>query len=279
MILGGLLEAVYRKMHDEIVDGVATAGATTTVTDTTIITKYTDAKFKSWVFFDSNTNQYSVVTGNINSTGVITFAPAIATAVQVGDAYSIVKGTIPLNTLIKLCNDGLTMIGKIWTIDTSLVTAASTRDYTMPLAMKGEDLRSVYLRDVNKYRFDAPNYDILPGGGGTATATLEFKSQPLVGAIGTNDYHIIINYMANHPALSVYNSAIDPTFEDNLVILACLEQAYYWKAHPKRKKIDMDNWVEARTLFEEALRLKPIQKAPKINQRTPINMYNDLWRK
>jgi hypothetical protein len=278
MNLGELLEAVYRGMHDEIVDGIATGGSTTSITDTSIITKYPDAKFKNWIAFDSVTNQYAVITGNINATGVVSF-PAIATAVVAGDTYAICKATVPINTLLKLCNDGLNMLGMIWQEDHSLVTAASTRNYNLPVATKKQDLLSVHLRDVNNFRFTAPNYDIIPAVGGTATTTLQFKSQPLVGAIGTNDYHIVINYMADHPVLTAYSSAINDTITDKLAVLACMEQALHWKVMPKRKKLDMDNWIEARTLYEEALRMYPIQQKPKENQRTPINMYNDLWRK
>lgn len=278
MNLGRLLETVYREMHDEVVDGIATGGSATTIVDTSIITKFPDAKFKNWVAFITTTtdgldpqNKYAVVTGNVNSTGVITI-PTLTQTVDANDTYSIVKATIPLNTLVKLCNDALKMIGRIWQIDTSLSTPTpptpNTRNYSLPVAMKGADLRSVYLRDANNFRYDAPPYDILPAVGGTATTTLQFKSNPLQGRT------IVINYMAYSPDLSVYNSAVNETIPDRLMIAAALERAYHWKAHPKRRKTDMDNWAESSVLYQQAVSKYPIQKMQAENLRIPINIYN-----
>jgi len=68
MNLGEALEAIYRGIHDDIVDGVATGGSATTIIDTTLEDKHPQNKFKNWVAFISRTtdgltpqNKYSKI--------------------------------------------------------------------------------------------------------------------------------------------------------------------------------------------------------------------------
>lgn len=273
---GQLLEAAYRGIHDEILDGVATAGTVNSLTDTAIIGKYPDKKFVNWICFISETTdnaspvyQYSKITANVNSTGVITFGTLTAGTVDAGDAYSIVRATIPINTGEKLANDALRMLGNVWMPpDTSGTTAVSTRNYTLGSALKGADIRNVYLLDSNNYRYDAPNWDILRATSGTALDVLQFKAQP------DTSKTIVIEYTAKHAALTAYNSNIMETVPDELVILATIERFLHWKMLPKRRKVDVANWQEAKVLFGEAMSKLKIPKPTRAHKMVPINGFN-----
>jgi len=274
MNAGALLERVYRELHDEIVDGISTGGTVgTAVTDTAIIGKYPDNKFKNWVAFISSTTdglapqaEYAVITTNVNSTGVFTF-PALTAATGAGDTYAVVKATIPVNTMLKLANDGLQGLGRIWVNGTAGTTASSTRNYALPLAAKGPDLREVYLLDTNNFKFPAPHYDLIQTVAGSV-GTIQFREQPMASRT------IYVNYLGIHPTLTAYSSGINETVPDELAIAAVVERALWWKAHPKRRKVDMENWGEAKRLLEVAKAEYRIKRPQHDNQRVPITMYN-----
>lgn len=275
MQLGEALEKVYRGIHDDIVDGVATSGSNaTTIEDTTLSTKYTQNRFKDWIAFISRTTdglapqgQYSIASAYVTSTKKVTIATLTA-AVGSGDEYALCKGSIPLYTLIKLFNDGLRMLGEIWVRDTSLTVENNTLLYTLPAALKGRVPRSVSLMDEDYNPWEAPNYEIVKAAGGS-TNSLLFKSQP-----HTSYPTIVINYMGLHPSMTAYNSYIEESIHPELAVAAGIERAFYWKAKPKNRKNDLLNWQMAKSQLDEARVLHPIERPVIENQRIPINLYN-----
>lgn len=270
---GQLLERVYREIHDDIVDGLATGGSATTIVDSTLASKYTENKFKNWIAFISTTtdeltpqSKYATISAYVNSTGTATIA-TLTDAVGAGDTYSFAKGTIPLLTMGKLVNDALGMLGRITYLDTSLTTAATTLNYTLPIATKGVRPNKVYLRKTDYTEYDVPNYQILPAAGGS-TETLLFDTQP------PYPYTIVIEYNIIHPALTLYSSTVSETIHDALVVAACVERVYHWKMTPKMRKLDVQNWQLAKQSLAEAKAMYPIQRPVIFNQRPPINLFN-----
>lgn len=278
MQLGELLEKVYREIHDDIVDGVATSGSSTTIGDTAIANKYTENKFKNWIAFISRTTdgaapqgQYSKITTFVTSTGLATTTDTLTAVVGAGDDYAFCKGTIPLFTLIKLCNDGIRALGRVHISDASLTTAADTLRYTLPAAVKGIRPRRIEIRDSTNYeQFEVPNWRIEPTAGETAE-TLVFKSQPV------ESEQIVVYYMGVHPALTAYTSAVNGHIDERLAVLACTERALGWKVGLKGKKVDKDNWGLAKAMLTEAKQLYPIERPIIENKRLPISIYNDTW--
>jgi hypothetical protein len=274
MNLGELLERVYRELHTDIVDGVATGGSATTIVDSTLSTRsFTENKFKDWIAFISRTtdglspqSKYGIATAYVKSSGTITI-PTVTDSVGAGDEYALCKPDIPLYALIKLCNDGLRMLGRNWYQDTSLTSAGDTLTYTVPIAAKGMRLRSVRLRDSNYAFYAAPNWEVIPAVGGSTT-TLRFKSEPAA------PYSIVIDYLGLHAKLTAYNSYISETIHDDLIVAAAVERAFHWKAMPKRRKTDMENWGQAKQALQEAKALYPIEMPIIQNQRVPIGMFN-----
>jgi hypothetical protein len=273
MYFGELLERVYRKMKDDVVDGIATGGSATTIVDSTIVNKYTENKFKNWIAFISTTtdgltpqNKYALVSAYVSSTGTATIA-TVTDSVQSGDTYAWMKGTIPLNTMIKLCGDGLRKLPRITYPDTSLTSANDTLNYTMPIATKGIRPNRIYLRNSDYVELETPNWEIVTAAGGS-TETLIFKSQP------QQPYTIVIEYETLHPRPTVYNSYISEYYHDELAVAACVEYAWDWKRSTKNRKTDMDNWQLAKRELAEAMSMFPVQAPYRAQKRVPITMFN-----
>lgn len=276
MILGELLERVYRATHTNLVNGIATGGTATTIVDSGLITKpFTENKFKDYIVFITRTTdgltpqgKYGIATAYVKSTGTITI-PTVTDAVQVGDRYSLCKPDVPLYTMEDLCNDGLRYLGGVDAWDTSLITAAATLRYTLPIAAKGLRLRSLYLRNPSNtfITCEAPNYDVENSVGGSQP-TLVFKSQPL------SNMTIVFNYIGDHPTLTAYNSYVNEKIYDQLAIAACIEQYYGWRVVQKQKPLDQKNWNFAKAKLEEAKRAYPIETPTVENKRVPIGLFN-----
>jgi hypothetical protein len=282
--LGELLERTYRAIHDDIVDGVATGGDATTITDSSLSGKYQSQKFKNWIAFISRTSnglspqgKYGIISNYVNS-GSATI-PTVTDAVEAGDEYSFCKGSIPLYTLIKLCNDGLKALGRIPLLDISLTLAASTIRYTLPAAIKGRKPSLVYFRHPTTFvRAHAPNWEIEPAASGSA-ATLVFKKQSVT--LNTTNvfqtyagYTIVIQYEGIHEPLTAYNSPVNETIHDELAVMACVEKAMEWKVFPRQRKIDKENWIQAKQNLEEAKRDYPVELPIRDQQRVPIGIFN-----
>lgn len=281
---GELLERVYRAMHSDIVDGVATGGDATHIIDSSLSGKYQSQKFKNWIAFISRTadglspqGKYGIISDYVN-TGTATI-PTVTAAIENGDEYAFCKPDIPIYTLIKLCNDGLKALGRIPLIDSSLTVSASQIRYTLPLALKGRKPTNVFFRHPTTFvRIPAPNWEIEPAASGT-TATLVFKKQSLV--LNTtnvfqsyNGWVIVIYYEGEHEALTAYNSPVNETIHDELAVAACVERAMDWKTYPRQRKMDVANHVKAKDKLKEVKQDFPIELPIRDQQRLPIGVFN-----
>lgn len=274
LILGQLLEQVYRQIHSDIVDGVATGGSVTTIVDLGLSSKpYTENRFKDWVAFISRStdgaapqSQYGIATAYVKATGTITI-PTVTAAVASGDEYSLCKPDIPLYTLINLCNDALNYLFYA-AVDTSLTSAEDTVRYTLPVATKGIQPYHIYLRDPSDYTiYEAPNWDIESAAPGS-TETLVFKWEPLASKT------IVIDYKSIHPQLTTYSSSVSEKIHPRLAVAACVERALHWKMMPKQRKMDVNNWNLAKQELEEAKRLFPVDMPKRIHKMLPTSIYN-----
>jgi hypothetical protein len=287
MILGELLERIYRAIHADIVDGVITAGDNNTITDSSLTGKYQANKFKGWVAFVSRTtdgaapqNEYSLISSYVN-TGSAELSSNLSANVEANDEYSFCRPDVPLYTLIKLCNDALRGLKRIPLVNTSLTVAASQIRYTLPIGIKGRQPLRVYFRHPTTFvRVPAPNYDIEPAASGSQ-ATLVFKKQSLV--LNTtnvfqlyNGWTIVIEYEGIHEPLTTYNSPVNETIADELAVAACVERVMDWKVYPRQRKIDVANWQKAKAKFEEARREHPIQLPIREENHLPIGIFNSF---
>lgn len=274
LILGQLLESVYREIHSDIVDGVATGGSATTIVDSGLSSKpYTENRFKDWVAFLSRStdgaspqSKYGIATAYVKSSGTITI-PTVTDAVQSGDEYALCKPDIPLYTLIKLCNDALN--GLFYAaVDTSLTTAGDTTRYTLPVATKGIEPYQVYLRDPTEYTlYEAPAWFVESAAPGS-TETLVFRTQPI------SSKTIVIDYKSLHPQLTAYSSYVSEKIHPRLALAACVERALHWKMMPKQRKVDVANWQDAKRQLEEIKTQFKIEMPRKRPQMLRAGVYN-----
>jgi hypothetical protein len=273
LILGQLLEQVYREIHADVVDGVATGGSATTIVDTGLTTQpFVENRFKNWVAFISRStdgaspqSKYGIVTSYVKATGTITL-PTLTDSVQLNDEYSLCKPDVPLYTLIKLCNDGLN--GLFYAaLDTSLTSSGDETRYTLPLAVKGMTPYQIFLRDSSDIIYPAPNFHIETAAPGSAE-TLVFESQP------AGSMTIVIDYKSLHPQLTTYSSSVSEKIHPRLALAACVERALHWKMMPKQRKLDVQNWQDAKRQLEEMKVMHKIEKPIRQQNMLNIGLYN-----
>lgn len=283
MILGQLLEQVYRNIHADIVDGVATGGSSTTIVDSSLSGRFQENKFKNWIAFISRTtdglspqSKYGIISSYTNG-GTATI-PDLTDAVSAGDEYSFCKPDIPLHTLRKLCNDAMKGLGRIPLVDTSLTVDADTVRYNLPLAIKGRKPSRVFFRDpATSVIAHPPNYEIEPAASGSQAA-LVFKKQNLTTTSSVFDtwhgWTIVIYYEGLHEQLVEYDDPVNETIHENLAVAACVEQAMKWKVYPRQRKTDKENWLMAKQALEDAKRDYPIERPIRERQYVPIGIFN-----
>jgi len=271
--LGQLLEYGFRDIHADVVDGVATGGTTTTIVDSTLSAKpYTENRFRNWIAFISRTTdaaapqyQYGIATAYVKSSGTITI-PTVSATVGSGDEYALCKPDIPLYTAIKLVNDALNALSYSL-VDTSLTSDGETSRYTLPIATKGMRPYSIHLRDTDYTLYDAPNWEIESAAAGS-TETLVFKQMPI------DAMTIVIDYAALHPQLTAYSSSVSEKIHPELARKAVVERFLHWKMLPKRRKLDIANWEQAKSELEMAKREYKIDLPTRKPNFVPVGLYN-----
>lgn len=148
------------------VEGVASAGGATSITDTTALGTNawqdgnTDDEFNGGTAFivtdtagAAPENETARITDYVASTGVVTVATGdFSAAPAASDEYSLTK--IPRSQLLDAINRALRDLGYLpYEDDASLDTAASTREYTLPAAAK-KDLREVWIASHTSAPYD-----------------------------------------------------------------------------------------------------------------------------
>ena len=158
--------------------------------------------------------------------------------------------------MIILANDALTELGDMELMDTSITTAASQTEYTVPVTAKRKVLR-VQLQSVSDSNdnqwLDIRDYDIVPAAAGS-TGLLIFALQP------TSAYNVKLWYMGVHGTLNAYSDAVNETLAPDLVIKALLIKALEWRVAEKRGTDDfvMQQYNKAVNEFEhEKIELLP----------------------
>ncbi len=193
-----------------LVEGIATAGSQTTITDTVrLLGIFPDDNFNkgmAWILYDAGgagvapQGEYGRITDFVKSTGVVTM-DTLTAAVAAGDRYALSTNRYGIDRIISAINQVLTGI-LVKTEDISTITTASAQtEYNLPAAVLDENIEieiQTKLSDTNDYKWTP-----LIGGwhiAETATGTaklLIFDTQPPVG------YLVKVIYHTPHPALYI----------------------------------------------------------------------------
>lgn len=272
--LSNLMSRAWREIgHSKTI--VATGGSTTTVVDTNSIYTTDNSLVGGTVVvvWDAGgagaapEGEYSRITAYVASTETFTM-DAVTSAVGAGDWIDLVKPTIPLQQMVQFVNDGLTGLGYIQGIDTSITTADSQTEYTLPVTAKTGDLVDILLQgqtgDANDNQWVSIKSKCHwePAAGGTTG--LLYTPQYASG------YTIRFIYNGYHPTLTAYNSVLWEYIPKELAVAAAIDKALTWLVSKKGNSalggLLPQRWNDAKVMLANAKIEHPVykfQKKPK----------------
>lgn len=243
--------------------GQATGGSTTTVVDSTLSLD-TDVKAGGSILIFETTDglapqgeiqRVASNTANTYTTGAFT------ATVASGDKYAYIAKDFNVYELLQAVNMAVRYkCPPIPVEDTSITTALSQREYTLPVAVKSGQIfkveEQVNLNDSDDNRW-AVCYDwtVRPAVAGS-TGLLVFESQPTAGR------KIRISYVAPHPALTAFSSEISEYLHPELLKASLKFQFNQSRNEEAIASQDgyRDLYNASRDEYQEALRMWPVQR-------------------
>jgi hypothetical protein len=271
LTLSKVATRVWRDLG-HIVDIVATGGGTTTIIDTNTIYTTTDALAGGTAIVVRDAGglsaapegEYSRISAFNASTKTFTI-DAITAAVASGDAVALARPTIRLPQMVQAVNDGLTNLGTIQLVDTSITTASNQTEYALPVALKIKRLIDVqyqnYTDDANDndYHSIVGQSSLVPAAP-AGTGLLVLPQLPA-------DHTIKIIYEGTHPTLSIFSSTISETIQEELAVAAALDKALTWLVSKRGESalgtFLLQRWNDAKQTLQMQKADKPIYKPVK----------------
>ena len=232
-----VLQRFYRRVGGKVT--LATGGTTTTVIDTKLADELGDGNEDD--IYNGGTviviedagganaapeGEFSRITDYEASTTTATFSPALTVAPAAGDRVLIAAPDFPLYDVIEIVNDALKNLGEIPVPNTSLTTAESQTEYTLPAVLKGKELLDVLLQtntddaDDNAY-IPVPNWRVMPANPGS-TGLLVLPQL-------TSGRTLKIVYRGIHPRVDTFDADISEYLHPDLVHAAVFAHAIQWK--------------------------------------------------
>lgn len=247
--------------------GRATGGTTTTLIDTVRGTEETPETFEQAtliVLRDSAggaaapEGEFERVSDFDPSTQTFSFPTALSAAVASGDRYAVSSALFQHEELIELANESILNLNETGVHDTSITTAAQQTEYTLPVALKREDVLAVEiqgrLNDANDNRwFNVPNWSLGFAGPGS-TGLLILSHQPPTG------YTIRLTYTAQHARLETFGDVISEYIHPVLARASLVEVLASRAVSKTKHSVPADrlSYNKAAQEFEDALEKWPI---------------------
>lgn len=249
------------------VDITATGGSTTTVVDAN--TKYTTTNSlqggTAVVVRDAGgasaapEGEY----GRISAFSGTTFTiDTVSAAIASGDSILLANPKIPLTQMIQAINNGITDLGFIAGINTSITTTADTTEYTLPVALKSDDLIDVMYQgrtgnsaDNEWISIKSQSHVEPSAAGSTAIIYLPFLPTSRTVRIIYNGYH---------PLLTAYNSTINEQVSETLATAAAIDKALTWLVSKRGNSalgtFLIQRWNDAKQTLEKWRLERPLYK-------------------
>lgn len=230
-----LLQRVYRRLK-VAKSSTATGGSATTIADTKLVNILGDANeddyLNDWTVIVTRDaggagadpeGKFEVIT-DYDDAGTITFA-TMTTAIAAGDRYMYISRDFSLEDMKDVINDALVSLGNIPVVDTSITTVANQTEYTLPVALKGNEPLDIHIQgittDSNDNRWiPVPYWRIIPAASGTA-GTIILPQYPA-------GYTIRIIYLGLHPRVNAYDDYISEYIHPEVAVAACAAHALQW---------------------------------------------------
>lgn len=197
----------------------------------------------------------------INAYNSATYTHTVDTAFTVapasGDIVAIANSEIPLREMYRAISGALVKIGEIPLVNSSLTSASNQTEYTLPVALKREDLIRVeyqgYTGDADDNQWEAiSNWDVIPAAPGSTGLLI----LPQI----TSGRTIRIVYMGVHPSITTYSSVLSEYIHPSILIPSVTKECLRWYNASTGGKSNY--WLqkenEASQDMEIALRKHPI---------------------
>jgi len=232
-----LLQKAYRRLKTAKTS-TATGGSTTTIVDTKLVDYLGDSNE------DDVLNGGTVIIvrdaggagaapeGEFNrisdydDAGTITTAAWSGTSqVASGDTYMYISPDFPLLDMIEIVNDALVYLGRIPKVYSSLTTAASQTEYTLPVALKGVLFSDI---EIQGSTTDSDDSGYVPVEGWKITPALPGVAGILTIPQLDSGYILRIGYPGLHPRVSVYSDYISEYIHPELAAACVVAHAVQW---------------------------------------------------
>lgn len=233
--LSQLLQDAYRALG-KTETFILTGGSTTTIVDSKLEEKFNDDDLKNWTCFITRDadgasaapeGQFQRISGYVQSTWTATVDTAFTVSPAAGDTVTLASDQYPLREMMQLANTALQYLGYIVLTNSSLTTVSTQTEYTLPVALKGDDLVKVEIQtndDSDDNQWDvipADDYYIVPAAPGS-TGLLIFNSYQEAG------YTLKLWYEGLHPSLTAYNSSVAETIHPSVAKCSLVAHALEW---------------------------------------------------
>jgi hypothetical protein len=265
LTLSKVMQRAWREMGFSV-DITATGGSATTIVDAN--TQYTSDDSlvggTALVVRDaggagaSPEGRFARITDFVASTKTFT-VDTITDGVASGDSVLLATPRIKLPQMIQAVNDGLSNLGTISLVDTSLSLSGGTYSYDLPVALKITDLKDLLVFDGVMYQSVMGLAQYFPAAPGTA-GTLQFSQIPF-----TNTLKIV--YEGVHPTLSAYSDKISETIQEELAVAAAIDKALTWYISKRGDSalgtFAIQRWNDAKQTLQMQNADKPVYRAKK----------------
>jgi hypothetical protein len=270
LTLSKVMTRVWRELG-HLIDITATGGSTTTIVDSASIYTSDDALVGGTAIVTRDAGgagaapegEYSRISDYVASTTTFTVSTAFSVAPASGDNIALARPTIRLNQMVQAVNDGLTNLGTISLVDTSLTTVAEQTEYALPVGLKIKRLLGVQLQgqtddaNDNQYSSIMSQVNYVPSAPGSTG--LLIIPQFAAG------YTIKIIYEGVHPALTIHSSVISETIQEELAVAAALDKALTWLVSKRGESalgtFLLQRWNDAKQTLQMQRVDKPIFRA------------------
>lgn len=205
----------------DTLSSLVTSGTETTLADSVSLKSWPDKYWKhAPVFIIESTDgaapqsEFARVVSFEPSTFTLTLADTLTSAVQSGDAYLLGSPRYPLYDIVSAINRTLRELGPLPLTDTSLTTATSQTEYTIPATVR--DVKEVWLQTINNDADDNEwqkmhDWRIERGAIGS-TDTLILSTEP------SSNYTLKLVYTGEHGHVKDASDTIANVLDPRIVV-------------------------------------------------------------
>jgi len=270
LTLSKICQRVWRETGFSI-DVTATGGSTTTIVDANSPYTTDDALIGGTAVVVRDAagagaapeGEYARISDFVASTPTFTVGTALTTAVASGDTILLATPRIKLPQMVAAVNDGLTNLGTISLVDTSITTVAEQTEHALPVGLKIKSLLDVQVQGQTGDANDNEYYSIK--GRTRYVPAAPGSTGLLVIPQFAAGYTIKLIYEGYHPTLSVFSSVVSETIQEELAVAAAIDKALAWYVSKRGESalgtFAIQRWNDAKQTLQMQKAEKPVNRA------------------